>query len=116
MNELGQWPWHVSLYHSRGLQLQYICGGTLITSQHVLTAAHCLTKPTTESVVNKKNLLVYLGEYEVCLKPNQNFKTFPKFVSRNFFLKLLNNFFKGYLLLNLTRENLILGSCFYVFR
>lgn len=58
---VGQWPWHISLYHSKGIQLQYICGGTLISNQHIVTAAHCVTKPSTETVVNKKNMLVYLG-------------------------------------------------------
>lgn len=38
----GTWPWHAALYYKNGPSLEYICGGTLISSQFVLTAANCL--------------------------------------------------------------------------
>ena len=36
--EDGAWPWQVSILVSG----RFICGGTLITQQHVVTAAHCI--------------------------------------------------------------------------
>lgn len=49
---LGAWPWMTAVgYKSsnrRNSQIQWNCGGSLITNGHVLTAAHC--------VVNIKDL------------------------------------------------------------
>lgn len=33
----GEWPWQVSLY----VNSTFVCGGTLINNQWVLTAAQC---------------------------------------------------------------------------
>ncbi|XP_044739147.1 venom protease-like [Chrysoperla carnea] len=39
----GQFPWMVALGYDNGNgKLEYKCGGSLITSNHILTAAHCV--------------------------------------------------------------------------
>ncbi|KAK2809021.1 hypothetical protein Q5P01_000593, partial [Channa striata] len=55
----GSWPWQVSL-HKSGTQF---CGGSLISDQWVLTAAHCFTSTA--------NLRVYLGRQSQA-GPNPN--------------------------------------------
>ncbi|CAH1111806.1 unnamed protein product [Psylliodes chrysocephalus] len=61
--EEGQFPWHVALYHARGIDLTYICGGSLISSNHIITVAHCVTRRKTQSALSPSTLMVYLGKY-----------------------------------------------------
>merc|ERR1719447_373366 len=43
-SEYGEYPWHVGILSSlgQGGSLEYLCGGALIDSEHILTAAHCV--------------------------------------------------------------------------
>jgi len=46
---LGEYPWQVALL-SQGVISGHICGGTLVTSKHVVTAAHCTTGLTPDTL------------------------------------------------------------------
>ncbi|KAF5283195.1 hypothetical protein FQA39_LY17387 [Lamprigera yunnana] len=61
----GEWPWHAALYRYKGANMQYLCGGSLISRKHVITAAHCVTKSKTNLTVNQELLLIYLGKHNL---------------------------------------------------
>ncbi|XP_006266046.1 chymotrypsin-C-like [Alligator mississippiensis] len=51
------WPWQISLQYSRNGAWGHTCGGTLIATNWVMTAAHCISKSNTYRVVlGKQNL------------------------------------------------------------
>ncbi|CAF2818015.1 unnamed protein product [Rotaria sp. Silwood2] len=68
----NSWPWQVRIHADGGL-----CGGTLIDTRHVLTAAHCLRTP----IVPQK-YLVYIGLHDI----NQPVYNEQQIVAENIFM------------------------------
>ncbi|KAL5292021.1 CLIPA10 family protein [Megaselia abdita] len=40
--EFGEYPWHAGILKKDPKESVYVCGGTLIDAQHIITAAHCI--------------------------------------------------------------------------
>lgn len=53
------WPWHAAIYHNKTLDSDYQCGGTVITSKAILTAAHCVCIDNVQ--LDTKTISVSLG-------------------------------------------------------
>ncbi|XP_048672236.1 chymotrypsin-C-like isoform X3 [Marmota marmota marmota] len=49
------WPWQISLQYLKDDTWRHTCGGTLISSNFVLTAAHCISNTLTYRVAVGKN-------------------------------------------------------------
>ena len=58
-SEFGEYPWQVAILKKDPNESVYVCGGTLIDSIHIITAAHCVKSYTAQ------DLRVRLGEWDV---------------------------------------------------
>ena len=48
--QLGEYPWHAAILKREEVDNLYVCGGSLIDSYHVLTAAHCIENNPVEEL------------------------------------------------------------------
>merc|ERR1712012_673582 len=57
--EFGEYPWQAAILKKEEYDNVYVCGGSLIDSSHILTAAHCIKQYSPEE------LRIRLGEWDV---------------------------------------------------
>ncbi|XP_065093744.1 uncharacterized protein LOC135714336 isoform X3 [Ochlerotatus camptorhynchus] len=58
-SEFGEYPWQVAILKKDPKESVYVCGGTLIDNQYIITAAHCV------KTYSGFDLRVRLGEWDV---------------------------------------------------
>lgn len=61
----GEWPWLVAFYRSKGGNLEFICGGSLISSVYTLTAAHCVQDKGRPAAIQTQNALLFIGKHNL---------------------------------------------------
>ncbi|XP_020789111.1 chymotrypsin-C [Boleophthalmus pectinirostris] len=72
------WPWQISLQYLAGDRWGHTCGGTLVSDQWVLTAAHCIGNRQYRVALGKNNLLeeengsIYLGTSKIIVHEDWN--------------------------------------------
>lgn len=59
----GAWPWLAAVYVNNLTSLAYQCGGTLVSSRIVISAAHCFQLFKTRYTANE--VLVFLGRHNL---------------------------------------------------
>lgn len=57
----NEWPWLASLYHIESQT--FFCGGTIISMNHVMTAAHCVQSKGDTYCRKANEILAYFGKY-----------------------------------------------------
>ncbi|KAL7034191.1 hypothetical protein ACKWTF_007887 [Chironomus riparius] len=67
----GQFPWLAAYYHNDIGNTGFICGGSLVSSKVVLTAAHCIHDKQDQVVKQPEQALIYLGKYFLHSQSNE---------------------------------------------
>uniref|UniRef100_A0A8D3BMX1 pancreatic elastase II n=1 Tax=Scophthalmus maximus TaxID=52904 RepID=A0A8D3BMX1_SCOMX len=90
----NSWPWQISLQYNRQGEWRHTCGGTLISDQWVLTAAHCISSGKEYRVaMGKHNLIeteggaVFMGTANIIVHEKWN----PFFIRNDIALIKLEN-------------------------
>ncbi|XP_053683596.1 enteropeptidase-like [Sabethes cyaneus] len=61
----GDWPWHAAIFHSNGPSTEYVCGGTIISEEFIVTAAHCVMNAKNGFPLAPSRITVRLGIHDL---------------------------------------------------
>ncbi|GAB0099245.1 Serine protease gd [Sergentomyia squamirostris] len=60
----GSWPWLVAVHVYKGAQFSFVCGGTLVSHNLIVSAAHCFTI-TKSSSYQASDVIVFVGKHDL---------------------------------------------------
>ncbi|XP_053683648.1 transmembrane protease serine 9-like, partial [Sabethes cyaneus] len=61
----GDWPWHAAIFHRKGRSTDYVCGGTVISEEFIVTAAHCVMNAANGFRLARNRVFVRLGIHDL---------------------------------------------------
>ncbi|CAL1274439.1 unnamed protein product [Larinioides sclopetarius] len=62
---IGAWPWMALIYYIRRNGRSAECGGVVITTKHIITAAHCIVSSRRGNTMSARQLMVRLGDHDI---------------------------------------------------
>ncbi|XP_037037355.1 uncharacterized protein LOC119075065 [Bradysia coprophila] len=84
-HDTHRWPWHAAIYHQLiENEPEYKCGGTVVSVQFILTAAHCVMVETEQILVSLGRLRLDAGPSSAPLMKVFAILTHPDFNPDNF--------------------------------
>lgn len=63
ISERDKWPFLTALFGT--IENKFFCGGSLISTHHILTAAHCLLPKQAEVAKKPAEIIAFLGKYDL---------------------------------------------------
>ncbi|KAG5681576.1 hypothetical protein PVAND_010995 [Polypedilum vanderplanki] len=67
----GQFPWYAAFHHNGIGNSGFICGGSLVSTKVVITAAHCVQDKRDAVIRRADESLFYLGKYYLNSQPQE---------------------------------------------
>uniref|UniRef100_A0A182MXV7 Peptidase S1 domain-containing protein n=1 Tax=Anopheles dirus TaxID=7168 RepID=A0A182MXV7_9DIPT len=59
----GHWPWHAAIFHLKDNRMKYVCGGSILDRNTILTAAHCVH--SVYGVIPRRYVSIQLGRVQL---------------------------------------------------
>ena len=88
--EVNEFPWTVGLYTHYRCKGLPVCGGSLISTQHILTAAHCIQRNEPTQLLNVTGIEGLIDDHqEVKYHPSETTKDTDIRDKRLVFLQLM---------------------------